>query len=381
MHQSHLSIRENNTNLVLSEIINNTNISRARIAEITGLNKATVSDIVKQLIKDHYVIEIGSGESTPSGGRKPILLTVNKRAGVSFSFDVRYDQLSYLITYLDGEVIKYHFIETELSKENVVELISSIVKDFQSELKRSPFGIIGIAISIHGIVHQNKLTLTPYFDLDEINLVKQLEKKLSLPVQLENEANLSALAEAAFDKVHTHIISFSVHTGIGAGIIIDHQLHRGNKGRSGEIGHTILYPDGLPCPCGNKGCFEQYCSYAALLRRYKDIKTDPKSTIEDLMQDLKNDELKTKKMISKFSKDMAIGLMNIIGTYDPEIVYINSEILEKIPSMIEMLNEELSRTIYKDVQIRQSKLGNKSSLYGATVLNLRNFLNVESIVF
>ncbi|MDZ7835990.1 MAG: winged helix-turn-helix transcriptional regulator [Alkalibacterium sp.] len=173
------NIRENNSLLVLSEIINRPEISRAMISEVTGLNKATVSEIVRKLIDDDYVIEIGPGKSTSSGGRRPILLTVNKKAGISIGFDVRYDRISYLITYLDGEKIDYTIEESEMNKDTIVDYITTVVTNFSADMKDTPFGIIGVTISIHGIVDDNQIEFTPYFDLDQIDLVAQLEESLA----------------------------------------------------------------------------------------------------------------------------------------------------------------------------------------------------------
>lgn len=375
------NIRENNSVLVLSEIINRPEISRALISEITGLNKATVSEIVRKLIDDDYVIEIGPGKSTSSGGRRPILLTVNKKAGISISFDVRYDRISYLITYLDGEKIDYTIEETDITKDNIVGYITTVVSEFRSSMKETPFGIIGVTISIHGIVEDNQIAFTPYFDLDKIDLVKLLEENLDLPVHIENEANLSALAEAAFDTEHKNLISFSAHTGVGAGIILDGQLYRGHKGRSGEVGHTVLYPNGINCPCGNQGCLEQYCSTKAIVRKFQQLKRNDSLTFQDLVEAYQQKDSGTLNMILQFAKDFGIGLMNVIGNYDPEVVYINSEILEEIPELISLLTHYLNMTIYKHVLLRQSKLGRKASLYGATVMNLKEFLHVDNVGF
>ena len=375
------SIRENNSLLVLSEIINRPEVSRAMISELTGLNKATVSEIVRKLIEDKYVIEIGPGKSTSAGGRRPIQLTVNKKAGVSLSFDVRYDRISYLATYLDGEKLEYTVEEKEMNKDNVVESITKTVKKAQYEIGDSPFGIIGVTVSIHGIVDDNKIEFTPYFNLSEIDLAYALEEQLDLPIHLENEANLSALAESAFDNDHQNIISFSAHTGIGAGIILDGKLYRGHKGRSGEVGHTILYPNGKACPCGNQGCLEQYCSTNAVVKRFQELKDDTSMTFEDLIDSYHKKDPATLNLILQFAKDFGIGLMNVIGNYDPQVVYINSELLEQIPELFRLLKHYLSMTIYRQVSIKQSVLGKKASLYGATVMNLQEFLHVDNVEF
>lgn len=269
MQTSQSIMKDNNKNTIISLIVNQPGISRAEIALQSGLNKATVSKIVRELINDSYIIESGNGESSDVGGRKPILLYINKKAGISFSFDVRFDQITYMVNYLDGERISFDSIYSSINSSNVVTLIERIVKAYENVADSTAFGIIGLTIAIHGIVSANKIIYTPYYDLGNLNLASELEEKLNVPVYIENEANLAALAEATLDPHHKNLVTCSIHTGVGAGVIINRQLYRGNKGRSGEIGHIPLYPAGIACPCGNKGCFEQYCSQYALISFYR----------------------------------------------------------------------------------------------------------------
>lgn len=375
------SIREQNTYLVLTEIVNNPEISRAQISSQTSLNKATVSEIVKKLIEEKYVIETGIGESSSTGGRKPILLKINKKAGISISFDIRYDRLSYMITYLNGEIITTESKYFEITKDNVVSIIEKIVSDYRATMEDIPFGVIGIGIALHGIVSENKILFTPYYDLDQIDLAGVLQERLNVMVHIENEANLSALAESTFNSKYSHLISCSIHTGIGAGIIINQNLYRGYEGRSGEVGHTVLYPHGKECPCGNKGCFEQYCSERALIKYFQEIYQDTSLTFKDLVNYYKDRDEKTINIISTYSENLSIGLSNLMGTYGPEAVYINSEVIREIPEILDLVREHLNQTIYKRIPLYPSSLAKHASLYGATVLNIQNFLQLQSLEF
>lgn len=376
------TIREQNEHIVLAEIINNPEISRAEISKNTNLNKATISGIVRKFIDEEIVIETGIGASSTSGGRKPILLKINKWAGISLSFDVRYDKISYMATYLDGETISLSSESKEINKDNIVSVIEELVNKFTQTnplLEKTPFRLIGIAIAIHGVISENKVTFTPYYDLDQIDLAEELNRVLNLPVYIENEANLSALAEASLDTEHENLITMSIHTGVGAGIIIDEKLYLGCEGRSGEIGHTTLYPNGMKCPCGNYGCLEQYCSESAVLRFYREREQDDSLTTEDLIKSFHNGEKNAVQIIEDFAKNLSIGLINLIGSYGPDIVYISGSLTSKMPSIIDMVNDHLSSTIYKNAPIKVSKIANHASLHGATVMNIQNFLEVEAI--
>jgi len=379
MPKNHSSVREQNIHTVLSQIINYPEISRAEISKKANLNKATVSEIVRNLIDEQYVLETGRGASSDVGGRKPILLKINKKAGVSVSFDVRYDQISYMISYLNGETIDSKSIEMTIDSTNVISVIKNLVLNFQESINDNPFGIIGISIAVHGITSDNKIVFTPYYDLFQIDLANELENKLDIPVYLENEANLSALAEATLDTDHNNLITCSIHTGVGAGIIIDQQLYRGYQGRSGEIGHTTLYPDGIHCPCGNEGCLEQYCSQTSLLTFYQEAHQNTQLTLNDLINDFQNQDAIATKVVEEFAKNLSIGMVNLMGTYSPEIIYINSYISRKLPIIIDSVQEHLNETIYTNIPIKNSEVAGNASLFGATVMNIQNFYEINSL--
>lgn len=379
MINSHTTMREKNVHMVLSEIINNPEISRAEISKNTQLNKATISEIVRELIDTQYVVETGIGRSSAAGGRKPILLKINKKAGISLSFDIRYDNLTYMVNYLNGQIIKEYSKTVEINKDNIVDLIRTVVKQVKDDVIKTPYGIIGITIAIHGITSENKILFTPSYDLDKIDLAQQLIEKLKIPVYIENEANLAALAEASMDNTHENLITCSIHTGVGAGIIINEKLYRGFEGRSGEIGHTTLYPDGLKCACGNFGCIEQYCSQKAVLKFYREQKDDEDLTIVDLVKGFNKDEAVAVKIIEDFAKNLGIGLSSLMGMYGPEIVYISSLLINRLPIIIDLIEKQLENTMYNKVPIALSKFYNQPSLFGATVMNIQKFLEVDAI--
>src|SRR5699024_6303090 len=141
MITSHTIMREHNVQIVLSEIMNNPEVSRAEISKKTKLNKATVSEIVRDLIDNDYVVETGIGNGSSAGGRKPILLKINKLGGFSLSFDIRYDKISYMINFLNGELTTYDSKMIEITKDNIVDEISVIVKKIKNGLPETPFGI------------------------------------------------------------------------------------------------------------------------------------------------------------------------------------------------------------------------------------------------
>lgn len=373
------SLRENNEQLVLATLIENTSISRAQISKLTGLNKATVSDIANKLIENQFIHEIGSGESTVSGGRKPILLQLNKQAGLTLNIDLGYDYVSYLVTYLNGEVVKKETRSIQVNKINCVDLIQTIYREQSKEATEIPYGIISLSIAIHGIVSDNRIVFTPYYDLDEMDLHHLLSQAVDVPVYIENEANLSALAEKTFSTTVANLVSISVHSGVGAGIIVNNELYHGRDGRSGEIGHTILYPHGKKCPCGNQGCLEQYSSQKAILSLFQELKKNDQLTLDDLITSYTSDDDIAIQLIQDFAIYLSIGINNVIASYGPEKVYVHSTLVNKIPELLSLIKQNIVSSFSSTIPVEISLLAENAILLGGAALNIQQFFHLSSL--
>lgn len=375
-----ITLREHNETLVLSTIIHNPEISRAAISQLTGLNKASTSEIVKKFIDENLVHEIGTGRSTAIGGRRPIQLQMNYDVGCSLSIDIGYDYMYGLLTNLNGERI--HFVEHEgdpLTKENTVSEINKIVKEMQPYYLNTKFQLIGITIAIHGIVHNNDIVFTTYSDLYEINLSKIIESEWDTPVYIENEANLSVLGEKGFTMPLKNMVSVSIHNGVGAGILIDGELYHGTQGQGGEIGHMILQPHGRPCPCGNKGCMEQYCSAAVILEDYRKLTNSPTATLKDLNESYVNGHPDVLKLVDTATDYLAFGINNLIMNVDPEVIILNSKLFDYLPTLLDTIKDRIVNRFTKEVNIVVSSLNHQAILLGGTIVNLQHFFNIPDL--
>jgi glucokinase len=115
--------------------------------------------------------------------------------------------------------------------------------------------------------------------LQDVPLRRLLTERLSMPVFVDNDATVAALAEAHDDNLHQaaqSLVLFTIGTGVGGGIVLNGELFRGHFGIGAEFGHYRVVPDGRPCGCGQHGCLEQYASGSALTRFVKErAKNDP----------------------------------------------------------------------------------------------------------
>lgn len=369
-------IRDNNRRLVLEYIVNHPPISRADLAKQLKLTKATISNIVQELLQQNLILEIGSAMTAM--GRKPILLKFNSQCGYALAIDVRPHQIITLISDLKGEnchVREYPFDEND----NLLSLLTDIISRALNSYHDAPYKIVGITIGIYGVVRKNEIIFTPYYPLPDTDLGQILEEQFHIPVIVENESNLSVLGESAFHYGYKNMIHINIHDGVGMGILIGDQLYKGHDGYAGEFGHTILFPDGKKCACGNYGCFELYASEKAILEEYRMRVNKPNADIDEFLRDYQHKIPEALEMMDLFVKYMSIGTNNIINTFNTDLIVLNSFFSNNIPDINSRINDCLARHQNRDCKIIRSKLQDISGLMGGVRICVEHFLDIRHL--
>ncbi|EUJ52296.1 ROK family transcriptional regulator [Paenilisteria rocourtiae] len=379
MFANRTGIRESNERTVLSVIVNDGPLSRANLSEKIGLNKASVSAIVKKLIEQNLIKETGIGESTVQGGRKPIMLELNKAAGFGISMDIGYDYIDTMVHYLDGTIQKRKLLPFHtIQKATIIAKLVTIIQEITAKLPKSPFGIVGLTIAIHGVIHDNQIIFTPAYDFTDFPLVEELRKHVDYPVFLENEANLLAMSEHAKNRQDSNLVCISIHAGVGAGIMMNDTLYTGENGLSGEIGHMIVQANGNACTCGGKGCLETYSSEKVILDAYREISKNPKAIIPDLYRAYTANDSIALKLIANMVDYLSIAVHNIITLYNPKVIAIHSEISRLIPDFPEKIKQQLPRLTAQNIEMKKVSLGEEAILFGASVVTISNFLEIPT---
>jgi glucokinase len=156
------------------------------------------------------------------------------------------------------------------SPTETADAIAAAVSEFRRE-----YEVEAVGIGAAGWIDETRslVRFAPNLAWRDEPLRDIVEARIGLPVVVENDANAAAWGEYRFGagRGHTHLILITVGTGIGCGIILDGRLYRGRFGVGGEPGHVRVVPEGRRCGCGNRGCWEQYCSGRALEREAREI--------------------------------------------------------------------------------------------------------------
>ena len=244
----------------------------------------------------------------------------------------------------------------------------------------SRYGIIGIAVGVLGVVHKNVVQFTPYYQIDRPELGAYLTEYFGIPAYIENEANLSALGERTFFHSYPSLININVHAGVGMGIILDNHMYTGLNGYAGEFGHTIIEPDGKPCPCGNRGCIEQYASQRAIVNMYREKKNNPTLTALQLCEDYNRGDSHAQACIQTFIKYMSIALNNILNIFNPDIIIINSVFTAHIAGLAGDIARHMSNTFNRGCAfVPASQDQDTVILLGGCCICAKKFLKVKDL--
>ena len=384
---NHHVVKEGNKSLVLKRIINHSPISRASVAQEVGLNKGTVSSLVNDLLDDHLIYESGPGKS--SGGRRPVMLLFNEKAGYSIGIDIGVNYLLGVLTDLNGNIcMEKEVTFKNLSYEEIEKQLFATIDHLMESAPPSPHGIIGIGVGVPGIVDNNgEILLAPNLKWKNLNLKLVLENRYQLPIIIENEANAGAYGEKRFGagKDSEDIIYVSAGIGIGVGLILNGALYKGSNGFSGELGHMTIQVNGPTCRCGNKGCWELFASEQALLTAAEKMNIVSQSgkelELSDLMALAEQGDQRVIALFEQAGDYLGVGINNIINGFNPQQVIIGNRMASSSKWLTKTLMDRVSNQALwfqqNDLTICFSELSTFSSALGASAFSIENFLSVS----
>ncbi|GAT18118.1 xylose repressor [Secundilactobacillus silagincola] len=376
--RNRMQLHQQNIQSVLAEVFNHQPISRIEISRNLALNKSTVSSLYRDLKEQGYVEELGEGDASNVGGRKPVLLAINRRYGYTMNFDFGYRHLHVMQNNLSGDVLSYKQVNVKgLTLKQILPLINHELESVASQDNTS-HGLLGISFAIHGTVDQNAVTYSPFLDMEHIDLADYYTKKFQVPVLLENEANVSAVYERDFNKANEQLqnmVTISIHRGIGAGLIIDQKLHRGTHGEAGEIGRSVLINGNWS---DEPGKVEDFCSEDAIITQIQAAKNAENMSREDVVQLFKQGDEATKVALRGFVTSVAQIIYNTANSFDPDVVFLNSPLLEALPELepqIESVYAKMAPTILIPVKLTHNS--HYATLLGGCALVTREALGME----
>ena len=217
---------------------------------------------------------------------------------------------------------------------------------------------------------------------------KLIREVIDLPVYIDNDANCAAMAEAVAGaaKGAKDSVTITLGTGVGAGVIVDGKIYSGFNQAGSEFGHTVLVSGGIECPCGRKGCFEQYASASALARMTREAaEKNPDSLLNKVYEQqgewnaqiafiaMREGDETAKEVVDTYTSYLADGLANAINAFMPEVLVVGGGVCnEGDPLLIPMREKTMSRPYFgpgvKKTRIELAQMGNDAGIVGAAMM-------------
>ena len=238
-------------------------------------------------------------------------------------------------------------------------------------------GVPGL-IDSRGVV-LSSVNLQP---LENCNMRSSLEEISRLPVMLLNDANAAALAEAKYGagRPFSSLLHFTLGTGVGSGLILNGKLWTGIDGCAAEYGHATVEPQGLPCPCGNRGCLEQYASATAIARMAREgIASGAKTSLScitghlpnvaELAKAARSGDRLALSCFATAGRYLGIAAATAVNLLNLEAIVIGGGVAQSYELLAPHVREEIQRRAFKvpaeRVKVLQGELGDDAGLTGA----------------
>jgi predicted NBD/HSP70 family sugar kinase len=256
------TVRRANLGVVLRHVATEGARSRARIAADTGLTRGTVSSLVTELMERELLRETGETTSPRGVGRPGVAIEIADVV-VGIGLEVNVDYIAVSVDDLTGAVRHARRSYRDNRRSSPRPALDRLAKAALAALEaagRDGLRPVGISIAVPGLVQEASGTVVfaPNLGWHDLPVAAELEARIGLPVHVENESNLAALAEhwaGAAVGIDDFVCVFG-EVGIGGGLVLGGQLFRGSHGFGGEFGHISVDPGGALCACGSRGCVE-----------------------------------------------------------------------------------------------------------------------------
>lgn len=273
-----------------------------------------------------------------------------------------------------------------VSAAKVMEQLIKAATLLKDEAAKQNWTVLGIGLGTPGIVDEtNRIVLGGAENIvgwENIDVASLMEKQMSLPVVVGNDANLMGLGETKYGAGRgcTHVVFLTIGTGIGGAVIIDGKLFNGYANRGTELGHVPLIANGERCACGAIGCLEHYASTAALTRRFSALAKEQNLSFDteingELIVRLyhENFPLAVECMNEHFYY-LGRGIAGFVNIFSPQRIVIGGGVAESGSFYLEKIRAVVKKHVIADcalnTKIVAAELGNKAGLIGAASLIL-----------
>ena len=362
-------------------------ISRAELARQMELTRSAVSGLIAELDAENLVDELKIGATT--GGRRPILLSINPKFGYVVGIDMGASHLGVTVTDFSAHVLEEIELpfSVENSPDNCIRQIDHHLNELLMKMNLQVNQLSAVGLSVPGpVTYDLGLVSSPPImpGWDEFPIRAHLEELWQVPVSVGNDAEMGALGEWIYGagRGENYLVYVKVGTGVGAGFILDGQIYRGKKGFAGEIGHVTIQENGSTCSCGNHGCLEAMAGGRAIARKAGEaIRKGQRTLLSeidpgniraiDVAQAAQRGDLVAQQIITEAGSYLGIALASLVNLFNPGLIIIGGGVSQIGDLLLEPIRKTVrERSLFssgEEVRITSAVLGKRASSMGAVV--------------
>lgn len=377
-----LSIEEK---IILNLLQKNEYMSKNDISNKTGIKLSRLNYIMEPLEKNRIIVQMKIG--TSSGGRKPILYSVNLHEFYVIGVDISIMYTQVVITNLKMETLyeKKFEMDSTCTPKKTVKKIIEVIKEAYINLKLENIKLLGVGVGVVGPldVKNGVVKNPPNFyapNWSNVPLKEMLEEELETTIIVENGANGGVVAEALFGigKGVENVAYFNCGVGIRTGTISSRNLIRAINDEEEGFGHMVIDINGEKCRCGNFGCIECYSSINAIIKKFlNELKNSRYTTIEKNSNSLnykdiciaaeQNDEL-AKEILKNAASFFGAGLANYIKLLTPDLVILSGPLMIQSKLFYDLCIESAIKRLRPDK--RKRVIFNRGGHFSETAMSV-----------
>lgn len=376
------SLLEVNEFLVLDYVREQGRTTRARIAADLSLSPASVSRIVKRLLHEGTVVE-SARTTSPTPGRPPSAIEFNRSRGTIVAIDLGGTKCHGALADLGGAILRETVRPTDSSGDPYSTLLSTI-ESLSGEATAMDVPVAAVAIGIPAMLDPNNgfALAGPNVHWLSFPLAGRLKQDLHVPFTVDNDANLAALGHAwrGQGKSVPNFAVIALGTGIGAAIVLNGRLIRGQHNAAGEVGFLVLNREQLHQPQnGRMGALEELASGSAigrrahdLLARYPDsaLERSGEITAKNVFAAAKASDPLALSVLDELIDHVAMAIIAIVSSVDPDLVILEGGVGRALDSYVDTISRRVADRVPAPPRIVISNLESNATLLGAIAVGL-----------
>lgn len=368
-------------------------LSKPEICRLTNMTTPTISRIIEELIEEGWVTDRGQGPSI--GGKRPHIFSLNPDAAYIMGIDLGREHLKIAIFNLRKEIIgKINVFPSILEEKNNEETLRYMKEKIDSTLAelKIPYKKIKVTgLALPGLIDSDGISYTYLtYEDPEINVKKTIEEMLKMPVFIDNDSIIMAMAEHSVGAARgaAHALCVNINECIGLGMILNSQPYSGFKGMAGEFGHIRISGLEASCYCGKAGCLETVASGRAIVKTAKDAickgvetaisttSAGQEITLSSIIKAAKQDDIFAIDLLQNAGEKIGEGISTLIHLFNPELIVIGGEITDASDLITAPIRQTLNKytlaRMKNQCEIKMSNLNSQATILGTLMVVMKH---------